>query len=201
MLNEIAASVLLDQSGRIIAANSTWKHLVRDLGGPDGCGVGDLYQEFCASIPQVQDLVKLVLAGQNSFISPAYPCRLSHGQAWYFAMGIAIPTDSERRALILIFAITDIFNSMGINPVEFVPQLAKPRIEALQTGHDGGRELSKRQLEILELIGEGRTNVEIARDIGIAENTVKRHVTEILQRLNLRSRTEAAIYVSERRAR
>jgi DNA-binding NarL/FixJ family response regulator len=54
-------------------------------------------------------------------------------------------------------------------------------------------ELTPRELEILKLIAVGANNREIAQQLYISEGTVKNHVTNILNRLNLRDRTQAAI--------
>lgn len=53
--------------------------------------------------------------------------------------------------------------------------------------------LSERELEILALIATGASNREIANDLFIAEGTVKNHVTNILGKLNVRDRTQAAL--------
>ena len=57
-------------------------------------------------------------------------------------------------------------------------------------------ELTPREVEVLNLIGTGCTNREIARRLYIAEGTVKSHVTHILNRLNLRNRSQIAIYAN-----
>src|SRR5262249_26649710 len=54
--------------------------------------------------------------------------------------------------------------------------------------------LSERETEVLCLIARGRANKEIARDLTIAEKTVKMHVSTILGKLGLQSRTQAALY-------
>ena len=58
--------------------------------------------------------------------------------------------------------------------------------------------LSPREREILSLIARGASNKEIARELGIAETTVKIHVQHILRKLGLSSRVQAAVYASER---
>lgn len=57
----------------------------------------------------------------------------------------------------------------------------------------GLEELTPREREILRLIARGASNQEIAKTLFITEGTVKNHVTNILGRLNLRDRTQAAI--------
>jgi DNA-binding NarL/FixJ family response regulator len=61
--------------------------------------------------------------------------------------------------------------------------------------HRGWDELTPREREILQLIAQGANNREIAATLHIAEKTVKNHITNILSRLELRDRTQAAIYV------
>ncbi|AFZ04277.1 response regulator [Calothrix sp. PCC 6303] len=57
----------------------------------------------------------------------------------------------------------------------------------------GWEELTPREIEILELIVAGASNREIGEALFITEKTVKNHVTRILNRLDLRDRTQAAI--------
>lgn len=57
--------------------------------------------------------------------------------------------------------------------------------------------LSGRELEILALVAEGASNKEIAARLFIAEGTVKNHVTNILSKLGVRDRTQAALKARE----
>jgi DNA-binding NarL/FixJ family response regulator len=54
--------------------------------------------------------------------------------------------------------------------------------------------LTDRELEVLRLVARGLNNREIARDLFISENTVKNHVRNILEKLQLHSRMEAVMY-------
>lgn len=57
--------------------------------------------------------------------------------------------------------------------------------------------LTEREIEVLRLIAQGATNREIAEKLVISEGTVKNHISNILSRLELRDRTQAAIYARE----
>ena len=54
--------------------------------------------------------------------------------------------------------------------------------------------LTDREVEVLRLVAKGMSNKEIATELVIAENTVKNHVRNILEKLQMRSRMEAAMY-------
>ena len=57
--------------------------------------------------------------------------------------------------------------------------------------------LSARELEILAALARGASNKHIARELSLAESTVKIHVQHILRKLNLTSRVQAAVYAVE----
>jgi DNA-binding NarL/FixJ family response regulator len=57
--------------------------------------------------------------------------------------------------------------------------------------------LTARELEVLKRLAKGATNKEIANDFNLSEGTVKNHVSNILMRLELRDRTQAAVYAVE----
>jgi DNA-binding NarL/FixJ family response regulator len=77
----------------------------------------------------------------------------------------------------------------GILQKMAIAQPAPPKTE-IPPGFD---ELTPREREVLALIGQGANNREIAQALFLSEGTVKNHVTNILGRLGLRDRTQAAL--------
>ena len=65
-------------------------------------------------------------------------------------------------------------------------------------GAVAGEKLTQRELEVLSLLAHRLTNKEIAAELGVSETTVKTHVRNILQKLGVRTRAEAARYAQER---
>lgn len=65
---------------------------------------------------------------------------------------------------------------------------------AKRTFYNPYKELTNREMEILQLIARGNTNNQIAEILVISENTVKGHVSNILSKLQLADRTQAAVY-------
>jgi DNA-binding CsgD family transcriptional regulator len=84
------------------------------------------------------------------------------------------------------------FKRLGARPdVDQVERLLAGRL-------DDGPGLSPRETEVLRLIVDGRTNAEIAALLFLSERTVHRHVSNILVKLRVRSRTAAAILAVQR---
>ncbi len=71
--------------------------------------------------------------------------------------------------------------------------VAHPLSRPGTTGSLPDEPLSDRELEILQLIAQGCSNAEIAGRLFLAEGTVKNYVSRILQKLNVRDRTQAAL--------
>jgi DNA-binding NarL/FixJ family response regulator len=74
------------------------------------------------------------------------------------------------------------------------PRAAREVVTAWRDMHEPG-ELTGRELDVLLLLAEGLANKLIAQRLGIAEKTVKAHVTHVFQTLGVTDRTQAALWV------
>jgi DNA-binding NarL/FixJ family response regulator len=79
--------------------------------------------------------------------------------------------------------------------VQLDAAIARRLTETLRTSRDEPRtELTTRELDVLRLVGAGKANKEIAAELSISERTARTHVSNILAKLHLRSRTQAALW-------
>jgi two-component system, NarL family, nitrate/nitrite response regulator NarL len=88
---------------------------------------------------------------------------------------------------------TKLVNAFQAGQGAATPPRPPPAVDA-----DPIHSLSPRESEILALIAKGASNKVVARDLNIAEATVKIHVQHILRKLNLSSRVQAAVYLAGR---
>jgi DNA-binding NarL/FixJ family response regulator len=80
--------------------------------------------------------------------------------------------------------------------VQLAPQAAARLMHELQTGPSAAPPelLTEREIEVLRLLAQGQANKQIAAALFISEKTVKTHVSSILKKLDVSSRTQAALY-------
>ena len=64
-------------------------------------------------------------------------------------------------------------------------------------GPDSPETLTARETDVLRLLAEGKANRQIGADLSIGENTVRTHVSNILAKLGVQSRTQAALYAAQ----
>jgi two-component system NarL family response regulator len=79
--------------------------------------------------------------------------------------------------------------SMAVKLIDEFKQMSKPERE-----QGPALRLTDRELEVLRLVAKGLNNREVAKELFISENTVKNHVRNILEKLQLHSRMEAVMY-------
>jgi DNA-binding NarL/FixJ family response regulator len=93
-------------------------------------------------------------------------------------------------------ALADAIRSVHAGHVLLQPEVAGALLAQDQAGTGTGRAntLTEREREVLALIADGRSNREIARALVLSEKTVKTHVSNILMKLDLADRTQAALW-------
>ncbi len=137
-------------------------------------------QAICDRFPETKVLVLTTFA-DDEYITQA----LRYGAVGYLLKG----TPSED----LVQAIHAAHKGF----VQIGPGVGRQVFSHLSTPPEAAPELAEltpREIEILQLIATGANNREIAQALFISEKTVKNHITNILSRLNLRDRTQAAIW-------
>ena len=77
--------------------------------------------------------------------------------------------------------------------VQLTPRAAARLIQAV-SAPESPEELTERETEVLRLLAKGQSNKQIARNLQIGEKTVKTHVSNILSKLGVQSRTQATLY-------
>lgn len=83
--------------------------------------------------------------------------------------------------------------SAAAGQVQLSPQAAAMLAREVRIPHSP-EALTQREIEVLRLLAHGLANKEIARELGIGEKTVKTHVSNILSKLGVLSRTQAALH-------
>jgi DNA-binding NarL/FixJ family response regulator len=113
------------------------------------------------------------------------------------AMGYLLKDTPSEELAVAIRSVYRGYTQLGPGLVEKImaqlPMTAPPNSASPPPIWD---ELTPREQEVLRLIAKGASNREIAQSLYISEGTVKNHVTNILNRLNLRDRTQAAIFAN-----
>jgi NarL family two-component system response regulator LiaR len=77
--------------------------------------------------------------------------------------------------------------------IQLSPEASKRLMKSFQSS-DPVEELTERELAVLKLVAQGASNKEIADNLSVTEKTVKTHVSAVLTKLGLKSRTQAAIH-------
>ena len=158
--------------------------ILMDLGLPDGSGI-----DAISKILQIKQDTKIVIltihgADKNAFTA------IRNGAKGFLIKDISAPAlltalrGLERGELAVPRAVLSRFFE------EFMPFF-------MVNGSDkapGEITLTKREMDVLIALGSGDSNEELARRLSISENTAKVHVHNILQKLNIQTRQEAAAY-------
>ncbi|MBU3072080.1 response regulator transcription factor [Clostridium estertheticum] len=143
-------------------------------------------------LPQIKIIV-LTTFDDNEYVFNA----LKYGASGYLLKGLS--------SIELVGAIRTVFNGGAlINPniamkvVEFFHEADKVDYK-IDVDESEFNNLNKNELKIMKLIGRGMSNKEIAFETNFSEGTVRNYISNILSKLNLRDRTQIAIFAIQSR--
>jgi DNA-binding CsgD family transcriptional regulator len=114
------------------------------------------------------------------------------------AVGVFSEATRERRLELDLSSCFEERRRLLARVAELDRQLAETRARAVRVVDSPAVSLSPREREILELVGRGRTNREIAAELGVSVRTVKTHVEHVFRKLGVTHRTQAATWAAER---
>lgn len=95
--------------------------------------------------------------------------------------------------------VIDAVRSAARHEARLHPRIAKRLMEEISGDAPSLESLTTRELEVLKLIAQGQDNRQIAASLVVSEKTVKTHVSNILSKLQLSDRTQAAIFALKQR--
>lgn len=138
------------------------------------------------------DARRHLLAARDGFRAAQFP--LEYARAT-FELAVCCADDRPETALAEARAAYDAFERLrAARHVDAAAALLRRLGVKVATAPSGGDVLTRREAEVLELLGEGLTNPEIAARLFLSRKTVEHHVGNVLGKLGLRSRAEAAAY-------
>lgn len=155
--------------------------VIMDVRLPDRSGLAAC-QEIRQHWPRIQVLVLTSYADEELVLEA-----ISAGAAGYILK--QLDTDELVK---LVHAVAR--GDAVLDPVVTQKLLQRVRRAEHESHEASFRELSERELDVLALVAEGKTNAEIAAQLNLSEKTVGNHVSAILSKLNLTNRIEAATY-------
>lgn len=208
--------VLVDNRGIILDVNTK-------VGGSEGSSkaartlypLGESYFDHCEDADHIASVQQL-LKRKRTLISFVLPSRSPKQKQWFVVIGVPVGADIGSGAVLMHVDIADWIETKesaasqkaqkpptSLNPSLIQDTISKALFQQFGPGfgeapaqaplHSDVDTLSPRQREVLMLLGAGKSNAEIADELSCSLNTVKRHVTAVLQKLRLPNRTRAAM--------
>jgi DNA-binding NarL/FixJ family response regulator len=143
--------------------------------------------EACSTIKQAVPAAKIIMLTVSDEEADLYEA-VKSGASGYLLKDSSIEEVSQA-VRVVADGQSLISPSMAVKLIDEFKQMSRPERENV-----GGLRLTERELEVLRLVARGLNNREVAKNLFISENTVKNHVRNILEKLQLHSRMEAVMY-------
>lgn len=160
-----------------LATGTTSDVAVVDFSLPDGTG-SELIGRLREQKPEMR---AIVLSG---FVDrPHVEAAMRVGASGYLSK-----TCTDRSTLV------DAIKRVAKGHKVFTPDAVEALAECLHAGSLGSQSLTEREREVWRLLAEGLCNAEIAKRLFVSERTVKFHVSQIMQKLEVNSRAQAVAY-------
>jgi len=158
--------------------------VVMDLNLPGMSGI-EATRELSSSAPQTRVLV-LTISGDESDVTEA----ILAGACGYLLKDASIDE--------IITGIRAASAGESLISQKIAGRLLDRIRTSSADAYDERPELTEREVEVLRRVAEGKDNVEIARELFISPNTVKNHISNILAKLQIENRIQAAVYAVRR---
>jgi DNA-binding NarL/FixJ family response regulator len=143
--------------------------------------------EACVAIKEVAPTIKIIMLTASDEEADLYEA-VKNGASGYLLKDSSI--DGVAQAVRVVADGQSLISpSMAVKLLDEFKQMSRSDRDQVPTPR-----VSARELEVLELVAHGLNNREIAKRLFISENTVKNHVRNILEKLQLHSRIEAVMY-------
>jgi DNA-binding NarL/FixJ family response regulator len=111
------------------------------------------------------------------------------------ALGYILKSTASKHVVSAIRTLNQGYSQLGPTIAPKVFSQLKSISPPLQL--DSSHQFTDRELEILKLLGQGKTNQEIAQSLHLAHGTIKNHISRILSELDVSDRTQAALWAQQ----
>ena len=165
-----------------LAASAVPDVILMDVRMPKRSGI-----EACVAIKEVAPTARIIMLTVSDEEADLYDA-VKNGASGYLLKDSSI--DEVAQAIRVVADGQSLISpSMAIKLLDEFKQMSRSDRQQVPSPR-----LTDRELEVLKLVAQGLNNREIAKRLFISENTVKNHVRNILEKLQLHSRMEAAMY-------
>jgi two-component system, NarL family, response regulator DevR len=195
LLNRREGMTVVGEAGSVaqsieVASSVRPDVVVMDLRLPDGSGI-EACREIRSELPGTKVIMLTSYADEEAVMSSilggasAYLLKQTRGSQLADAIEGVARGESLLDPAVTMRVLDEIRKSAGGRPKHASPEA----------------QLTENEQKILHLIAEGKTNREIAAEIFLSDKTVKNYVSNILSKLNMKRRSEAAAYIARRTSR